>query len=241
MGTAISLDIADALEEAVLWSLADEAFAWLREVDERFSTYKPDSELNRLQRGELVGDECSPDMRFVLRECVRLCTESGGYFDAYATGRIDPSGYVKGWSIQVASDRLAAGGAVNHCLNAGGDICVRGEPAPGRQWRIGILHPWEKSKLAWVLAVSDTAIATSGTYERGPHVINPFTGQGARELRSVTVVGRDLALADAYATTALAMGLPGLEWLAGLDGYESAVLTEDGRGFQSGGLPIAAV
>jgi thiamine biosynthesis lipoprotein len=240
MGTAISLEITDLLDRQDLRTLADEVFAWFREVDERFSTYKPDSELNRLHRGELTRDECSTDMHRVLDECAWLWTATSGYFDVCATGRLDPSGYVKGWSVQVASNRLAERGAVNHCINAGGDICLRGEESPGQPWRIGVLHPWERTKLAWVLSVTDMAIATSGTYERGLHVINPYTGLGMDELRSVTVVGPDLALADAYATTAMAMGLSGLDWLSGLVGYESAVITEDGRGFQSGGLPEAA-
>jgi thiamine biosynthesis lipoprotein len=62
----------------------------------------------------------------------------------------------------------------------------------------------------------------------------------ATELRSVTVVGPDLGTADAYATAALAMGPAGLDWLATVDGHESAVVTEDGRCFRSAGLPTAA-
>jgi thiamine biosynthesis lipoprotein len=91
-----------------------------------------------------------------------------------------------------------------------------------------------------VLAVGDGAVATSGTYERGDHVFNPRGGGPARGLRSVTVVGADLALADAYATTALAMGEPGLAWLAGRTGYECAAVTDDGRAFTSQRLPLAA-
>jgi FAD:protein FMN transferase len=152
----------------------------------------------------------------------------------YATGRLDPSGYVKGWSVQVASDRLVAAGSTNRCINAGGDVYVRG------RWRIGIQHPWERMKVAWVVDAVDTAVATSGIYERGTHVVNPFTGNGATELVSVTVVGPDLGLADAYATAAAAMGRKALEWLASLDGYESAVITADGEAFTSPGLPLAA-
>jgi thiamine biosynthesis lipoprotein len=225
MGTAVSVDVATE-------AMADGVFAWLREVDERFSTYKPGSEVNRLDRGELSADSCSPDLRHVLAECARLWQVTGGYFDAYATGRLDPSGYVKGWSVQVASDRLVAAGSADHCINAGGDVCVRG------RWRIGVQHPWERMKVAWIVDAVDTAVATSGSYERGAHVVNPFTGKGAAELASVTVVGPDLALADAYATAAVAMGRKALEWLAALEGYESAVITSDGDAFTSPGLPL---
>ncbi|WP_027343231.1 FAD:protein FMN transferase [Hamadaea tsunoensis] len=252
MGTAISIDVvspADTQEDVA--ELIEAAFAWFREVDARFSTYKPASEVSRIDR--IPASERSDDLRHVQDACARLWEFTGGYFDAYATGRFDPSGYVKGWSVQAASDRLAAAGALDHCINAGGDVCVRGRPAApsgtdgddgddgddsGPYWRIGVRHPWEERKLAWVLGVTDTAVATSGTYERGLHVIDPFTGQGAHELRSVTVVGPDLALADAYATAALAMGRAGLAWLGRLDGYESAVITEDGRAYASDGLPV---
>jgi FAD:protein FMN transferase len=241
MGTAISVQLSDPLPAATLDRLADQTFDWLREVDERFSTYKVDSEVNRLDRGELTAERGSPLLRDVLDACADLWRATDGYFDAHATGRLDPSGYVKGWSVQVASDRLMAAGATNHWVNAGGDVRLRGGPVPGQPWRIGIAHPWEKDKVAWVLAGTDLAVATSGTYERGFHVVDPHTGQAAAALCSVTVVGTDLGTADAYATAAVAMGTPGLDWLARLanqNGYESAVITEDGRAFTSAGLPV---
>nr|WP_184833250.1 FAD:protein FMN transferase [Allocatelliglobosispora scoriae] len=237
MGTAVSLDLADPFDADRLHALADGVFAWLREVDDRFSTYRADSEVNRLQRGALDHREISADLRHVLAECVRLGDETGGWFDAYATGSLDPSGYVKGWSVQVAADRLSAAGAGNFCLNAGGDIRVRGHSSTGRPWRIGVQHPLQRTKLAWVLEVDDTAIATSGAYERGDHVIDPFTGRGATGLSSVTVLGPDLGIADAYATAAFAMGERGIGWLAGHPGHDYAVLAADGRAYTSPGLP----
>ena len=235
----VSLHLADDLPTADLSALADEVFAWLRAVDERFSTYKADSEVSRLARGELRREECSPDLTHVLDRCAELWQATDGYFDAYAAGSFDPSGYVKGWAVQVATDRLVAAGSVNHWLNAGGDIRLHGRPAPGPAWRIGIQHPFQPQRLAWVLTGTDLAVATSGTYARGLHVIDPFTGAPADELCSVTVVGPDLCLADAYATAALAMGRRGLDWLAKLDGYESAVVTAVGEAYRSPGLPVA--
>jgi FAD:protein FMN transferase len=238
MGTAISLDLGGDLPYPKLSLLADEVFGWLRLVDERFSTYRPDSEVCRLDRGELRVEDGSADLRAVLDRCATLWRDTDGYFDVYATGRLDPSGYVKGWAVQVASDRLLGAGSVNHCLNAGGDVRVRGGPGPGQPWRVGIRHPWDPSAVCWVLAGTDLAIATSGTYERGPHVVDPHRGVPATALRSVTVVGPDLGAADAYATAALAMGAVGLDWLARLDGHASAVVTADGGAFRSDGLPL---
>jgi FAD:protein FMN transferase len=238
MGTAVSLDLADPLPAERLSELADEVFGWLHEVDRRFSTYRPDSEVSRLGRGELSRQDCSADLRHVLDECGRLWSVTGGWFDAHATGRFDPSGYVKGWSVQVAVDRLVAAGVGDLCLNAGGDICVRGRSAAGRPWRIGVRHPVDAGRLAWVTELTGGAIATSGGYERGAHVLDPFTGRGADGLLSVTVAGPDLALADAYATAAFAMGRAGPGWLAGLDGWTWAAITADGQSY--GTLTLAA-
>ncbi|MEH0937708.1 FAD:protein FMN transferase [Micromonospora psammae] len=238
MGTAISLDLADDLPAATLHELAEETFDWLREVDARFSTYRDDSEVSRLDRGELALAEASADLRAVLERCADLWGATDGYFDAYATGRLDPSGYVKGWSAQVASDRLVAAGAVNHCLNAGGDIRVRGRSSAGRPWRIGVRHPWDAAATCLVLTGTDLAVATSGVYERGHHVIDPRRGEPARGLRSVTVLGADLGVADAYATAAVAMGAAGIGWLDRLPDHLHAVVTDDRRLLHSTDLPL---
>jgi FAD:protein FMN transferase len=235
MGTVVSIELADPLPDSVLTEMIADVCAWLHEVDARFSTYRPDSEVNRFQRRELALDDCSADLRHVLDACADLWRETDGYFDAYASGPLDPSGYVKGWSVEVASARLAAAGSTRHSLNAGGDVRMRGLNSDGNPWRVGIRHPWEADKLSWVLNLTDAAVATSGTYERGDHVRNPRTGGPARGLRSVTVVGPDLARADAYATAGLAMGEAGITWLAKLAaaGYDSAVVTDDGQAFTS--------
>jgi thiamine biosynthesis lipoprotein len=242
MGTAVSIELADDdRPESELRGLIADVSEWLHEVDARFSTYKEDSEVSRLRRGEVTAADCSADLRHVLDACADLWRDTDGYFDAYAAGPLDPSGYVKGWSVEVASERLAAAGCTNHYINAGGDIRMRGHHPDGGPWRVGIRHPWEADKLSWVLALTDGAIATSGTYERGDHVINPRTGEPARGLCSVTIVGANLATADAYATAALAMGEAALGWLAKLavDGYDSAVVTDDGRAFSSANHPAA--
>jgi thiamine biosynthesis lipoprotein len=228
MGTTISLDVPGAPD-----ALGDDLVAWFREVDDRFSTYKSDSEVSTYAGAP------SPLMKEVLDRCATLWTQTSGYFDIHATGALDPSGFVKGWSVQVASDRLLAAGYGDHCVNAGGDICVRGRSASGAPWRIGVRHPWIEDQLCCVITGTDLAVATSGVYERGHHVVDPFTAKPPSGLRSVTVVGPDLGDADAYATAALAMGTAGLAWLGTLSGYESAVVTDDRRLFHSPGLPLA--
>lgn len=237
MGTTVTVEIVDPRPAARLAALADEVFAFLHEVDARFSTYRADSEVSRLNAGDPV--EPSPVLREVLARCSDLWRRTNGYFDAYATGRLDPSGFVKGWAVQVASDRLLAAGAVNHCVDAGGDVRARGRSASGQPWRIGIRHPFQRDAVCAVVTGTDLAAATSGVYERGPHVLDPFTGAPARGLRSVTVVGPDLGEADALATAALAMGPAGIAWLSTVEGYASAVVTDDGRFLCSANLPLA--
>jgi thiamine biosynthesis lipoprotein len=76
--------------------------------------------------------------------------------------------------------------------------------------------------------VVDAGIATSGRYERGDHVLDPRTGNPVTGLASVTVVGPDLGLADAYATALMVMGaVDGLEWLRTRAPYEAMAITDD--------------
>lgn len=229
MGTAISLDLRDP---AVSPGAIDAMFDHLRDIDSRFSTYRPDSEISRLGRGEVSPEACSRDVREVLERCEALRALSNGYFDIRAhrsDGGLDPSGFVKGWAVEAAAAILDAAGARNYCLNAGGDVITSGEPKPGRPWRVGIRHPELPDLLATVLETRDLAVATSGAYERGAHITDPHTGLGPAGLLSVTVVGAKLSEADAYATAAYAMGPDGLSWIASLTGYAGCIITADRR------------
>jgi thiamine biosynthesis lipoprotein len=233
MGTAVSVHLTTPLPETTLARLANGVFAWMRLVDHRFSTYRADSEVNRLHRGEIQLRDASTDLRQVLETCADLWRDTAGSFDVYATGRLDPSGYVKGWATQVASDRLTEAGCPDHCINAGGDIRLRGHPAPATPWRAGIRDPWRADKLCLVVEGTNLAIATSGVYERGRHIVDPHAGVPATGLRSVTVIGDDLGRCDAYATAALAKGTGGLHYLSLLDGHDYATVTDDGESYAS--------
>ncbi len=229
MGTAISLDLRDP---SIAPAAVDAAFDRLRDIDMRFSTWKAESEISRLGRGELSAEECSPDVRDVLERCEGLRAVTRGFFDIRRhrlDGRLDPSGFVKGWAAESAAGILVAAGARNFCLNAGGDVIARGEPAPGRPWRIGVRHPELPDRLATVIEAHDLAVATSGGYERGDHIIDPHTGRPPSGLLSVTVVGPDLSEADAYATAAFAMGREGLSWIDSLPGYAGCMITDQRR------------
>jgi thiamine biosynthesis lipoprotein len=161
----------------------------------------------------------------------------GGFFDARASGTLDPSGLVKGWSVDVASELLVEAGSNSHCINAGGDIRMRGEPGPGRPWRIGISHPLFPGRLTIIVTGHDLAVATSGTAERGLHITDPFTRGPAAGLAGVTVVGPDLTLADSYATAAMAMGLDAPAWLARLPDHEAYLIDASGHAWWTAGFP----
>jgi thiamine biosynthesis lipoprotein len=236
MGTVVSLDVRDAPARAD--SAIAAALAWLHDVDARFSTYRADSEVCRLDRGELLLADASPDVRRVLERCAQLRRETGGFFDERATGVLDPSALVKGWAAQGAADMLTAGGLTDFCLNAGGDVVARGGALPEPSWRVGIQHPLDRAAVAARVRVCDLAVATSGSYERGAHVIDPHSGTATAGLLSVTVVGPDLGAADAYSTAAYAMGLDGPAWTLGLDGYESLTILADGTVLSTPGFPL---
>lgn len=229
MGTVVSIEVR---EPSVAPKVLDAVIDQLRDIDARFSTYRADSEVSRLARDELAEAECSPDVRHVLAACDHLAAVTDGAFSARASGpngSLDPSGFVKGWAIEEAAWRIDSAGGRNYWISAGGDIVARGESSPGQPWRVGIQHPDRAEAVAAVLAVSDRAVATSGTYERGAHIRDPRTGVAPTGLRSVTVVGPRLAFTDAYATAVFVMGLDGLAWLETQGDYAGLAITDDDR------------
>ena len=236
-GTVITLDVRDDIDEEVI----DGCFDWFRRVDDLFSTWRPDTEIMRIGRGTLLPEDASPEVREVLDLCEQMRLESYGAFDISVganpdlparPGRapLDPSGLVKGWAVAKAGEMLRNAGASSFFVTAGGDLVARGRPQHDEAggWRVGVQHPWERDRVAAVLSISDRAVATSGRYERGEHIIDPRSGRPAEGLASVTVVGPDLAVADAYATATMVLGpVDGMPWLASRVGYEGMAIGDD--------------
>jgi thiamine biosynthesis lipoprotein len=235
MGMPIVADIRDDIGDAQL----DRVFDWLRLVDKTFSTYRDDSEVSRLNRGELQLEDAHPDVREVLARCEELRLETNGYFDMRAgrNGGLDPSGLVKGWAVDRAAALLDEAGIRNYALSAGGDMVLRGGALPDAAWRVGIQHPLDSTQIADVVEGSNLAVATSGEYARGRHVFDPHTGQPPAGVLSVTVTGPDLGTADAFATAAFAMGAKGPHWTARLRGYEAMTILADERVLKTPGFP----
>src|SRR4029077_18854660 len=236
MGTMVSLEVR---EPSVDPGAVDAAFALLHEIDARFSPFKADSEISRLANGELAEADCSLDVRQVLAACDHLAATTNGAFDARyhrPDGRLDPSGFVKGWALEEAGWLLESAGARNYWLNAGGDIVARGGSEPGLPWRVGIRHPDRPDRVGAALSVRDRAVATSGAYERGDHIVDPLSMAAPVGLRSVTVVGPALAFTDAFATAIYVMGLSGLDWIMAEPDYAALVITDDDRSIWTPGM-----
>jgi thiamine biosynthesis lipoprotein len=226
MGTVFSIDIRDdgGWDDA-LAAVVD----WLHTVDAVFSTYRDDSELNRIRRGELRIAAAHPDFRPVLEICAQVQTATGGAFSALRDGRIDPTGLVKGWAVERASRLLRARGAANHAVNGGGDVQLAGEAAPGRPWGVGVVDPHDRTRVLAVVSGRDLAVATSGTAERGAHIVDPTNARPVTGIASATIVGPELSRADPYATAAVVLGRAAIDWIDGVAGYEALLVTAEGE------------
>jgi thiamine biosynthesis lipoprotein len=239
MGTVVSFDVrpGPARRREVFLALA-EAKRVLHRVDAVFSTWKKESPVSRLRRGEITIGDAPAEVAEVLERCNEARRLSDGWFDPWAMpGGVDPTGLVKGWAAERALDALAAAGVEGAMVSAGGDVAFRGWPEPGRRWRIGVQSPFDRASIVAVVEPPGAA-ATSGSYERGDHVLDPRTGRPAAAAVSATVTGSELALADALATGLLACGPPGLEWFASLDGFEAMVIDPDGAMSATSGFPF---
>ncbi len=238
MGTVVSFAVRPrAGHGATVAEALRQAVSWLHWVDATFSTYRADSQISRLARGELRIGACDSRVAEVLELCEFEHTASGGYFSSMVGGRLDPSGLVKGWSIELASRLLSSHGLGDHIVNGGGDVRSSGRPGPDASWQIGVAHPLHPGWLTTVVSGTDLAVATSGTAERGAHVLDPFTGRPPSGLASVTVVGTDLTRVDSVATAAFAMGEKAQPWLERLDGFEAYAVTDSGMAWWTSGYP----
>lgn len=232
MGMPVTIDVRAGADAALL----EAAYADLRMIDAVFSPFRPDSAVSRINDGRLDIADAGPLMAEVLTLCDRFEATTRGYFSAWHDGRLDPSGLVKGWAIARACTLLDRAGCRDYFVDAGGDVRTRGHAGPGQPWRVGIRHPVERDKVARVVLATDLAVATSGTYEKGTHIRDPHTGQPAKELLSMTVVGPDIVVADVLATAAFAMGPDGLGLIAEHPGYEGLAIDRQLQGTSTSGF-----
>ncbi len=200
----------------------------LQRADAVFSTWKMNSPMSRLRRGEITTEQAPPEVAEVLEECAKARELTDGWFDPWAMpGGVDPTGYVKGWAAQRALGALVSTETWGAIVNAAGDIASYGSMGHTEAFRIGIVDPFTPRRLACVVELTG-AIATSGTAERGNHLIDPYSGRRTARVASASVSGPDLGLADALATAVAVAGEAGLSLVETLEDYEALVIGHDG-------------
>jgi FAD:protein FMN transferase len=218
MGMPITVHVVDdpANGEAL-----DAVFNDFTLLDRTFSPYLLDSAVSQINRRELRLEDAGQLVNQAIELCRLYEHATAGYFSAWINGRFDPSGLIKGWAIDRASSILDHNGFRDYFVDAGGDVQTRGRNAKGGLWRVGIRHPMERDKVARVVLADGLAVATSGTYEKGEHILDPHSGKPANTWLSFTVVGPDILQADVYATACCAMGIAGLDFVSRIAGYDA--------------------
>lgn len=205
-------------------------------IDEKFSTYKPESEISKINRGEIADDAQSDDMKIIFMLAEETKQRTDGFFDIRKPdGSRDPSGIVKGWAIWNTAKLIEVRGFKNFYVDAGGDIETRGVDERGKQWTVGIRNPLthgtpRQNEIVKTIYApkSGIGIATSGTYIRGKHIYNPKNGAAADEMVSLTVIGPNIYEADRFATAAFAMGKTGIHFIEKIPGLEGYMIDEKG-------------
>ena len=213
-GTILFLDVASTtLSREEIDLVVDKVRAFVYEVDELFSTYKAGSVISQLRRSEIEIEQCPGDVKEVWNACARASELTDGAFNPWAVeGGFYPSGYVKGWASDRCSQLLVDAGCENVQVNAAGDLTLRGGQSDLAPWAIGVVNPDNTQEVLRIFEITDGAIATSGHYERGAHIHDPYTGIFAIGAKSATVMGPDGGLADALATALMVAGEDGAAW-----------------------------
>lgn len=230
MGLPISIDIPDCADSTAFTA----AFSRLRQIDRDYSPYKATSIVSQVRTGSLALDALPAEQQQVLHDCQTWKAKTNGYFDAfYDHDTYEPSGYVKGWAIQQAAEVLLAKHITTFCINAGGDILLR---SSGKHiWRIALQHPLQPHAVMGTVEAANQAIATSGTYARGNHIIDPTAHSPANSILSATVIGPAIIDADVYATALCAMGYQkAVAFAKILPGYRIIIVGQDLQAFDSG-------
>lgn len=228
MGTVFRITVLDADARV---AEVDRAFEWLRWVEQTFSVFLHDSEITRIGDGRLRTVDASKAVQDVLSDCEALSETTGKRFSIRSQQEsrpgLDPSGYVKGWSVDRAASALIAAGVMRFTIDAGGDILCVGTAPSGSGWRVGLRLPSTPDAMGAVLTIAMGAVATSGTYFRGDHIWGDRRRDG--EIVSATVVGPSLGIADSLATAIFADQAESLAWMSAFPDYGVALMTNDGR------------
>jgi thiamine biosynthesis lipoprotein len=233
MGMPVTVQIVDsnATDEDI-----QDVFAYLHYIDQKFSTYKKDSEISQINRGEVKHLDYSNEMQKVLASCEETKQLTDGYFDINLNGILDPSGIVKGYAIWQAAQILKKKGYANFYVEIAGDIQVFGKNEDGESWKVGIQNPFNLKEIIKIVRLSNKGIATSGNYQRGKHILNPKTKLAADEIAGISVIGPNVYEADRFATAAFAMGEEGIKFIGRIKGFAGYMVRNDRTAVMTGGF-----
>jgi thiamine biosynthesis lipoprotein len=155
------------------------------------------------------------------------------FFNA-ANVRIDLGGIAKGYAVDNGIQILKEQGVTNALVTAGGDTRLLGDRR-GRDWVVGIRDPRDKAKQAVLLPLSNTAMSTSGDYERYfedngkryHHILSPKTGKSATGVQSVSIISNSSTANDALSTAVFVLGVnAGLDLINQLEGVDAIIMDE---------------
>jgi len=224
MGTVVSLisRADDATRSAVedLFSAADE----------RFSLYRPESELSQVAAGTITLVNASPELRETYAAALDWRHRTAGAFTPNRPdGVVDLNGIVKAAAMRDAATVLKRAGCRDFCLNVGGDILVAGAQPDGNPWTVGLVDPRNSGALVCSIVIDGArrAVATSGSAERGDHIWLGGSG-GPAEFLQASVVANDIVTADVLATSIIAGGWATLDDITSR--WDVDVLTVDRAG-----------
>jgi thiamine biosynthesis lipoprotein len=244
MGTVASIHVYDEASTAHVDAAVASVLAELERLEEIFSTFRPNSQISRVNRGELSLFDCDPEVIEVMDACTWLEHASDGAFAARRPEpphALDPAGFVKGWAAERSARALTDAGLGRWYLAVGGDICTSGAPPGADHWEFALADPYDASRaIAGVDLPAGHAIATSGVGARGLHLWHGTTGEAVAQFASLTVVGPSLMWADAFATAAFARGADGLAWLERFDDYVGFAVDHGGGVVRGSSMPMAA-
>ncbi|MHB1251786.1 MAG: FAD:protein FMN transferase [Acidimicrobiales bacterium] len=240
MGTVVTFDVynQNGISPEAFLPFLQEAVAVLHHADKVFSTWKANSPLSQLRRGEISLGEAPPEVTDVLDLCALAKGQTNGWFDPWALpGGVDPTGFVKGWSTQLSLAHLVDAPITGAIINAAGDIASFGGLDESTPFRVGITDPLAPPTLSCAMELKG-AVATSGIYERGKHLVNPFTREAGTRAASASVTGPDLGTCDAWATALAVGGGEVLELIERTNGYEALAISTDGSREWTTGFPM---
>jgi thiamine biosynthesis lipoprotein len=228
--TPYHVTYADGPDAGIVQQAVD---AELARIDAMASTWREDSELMRYNRADDPESfVLSPQLKWLIERAKAIEAQTGGAFSLRpGGGAIDLSGIAKGYAVDRVVELLQREYGIKDCLvDIGGEVRAVGDRPGHDGWRVGIYLPTDRTDIeAPVLQLSDNSVATSGTYFKGDHILDPATGKPIEnELLSASVIHPSNTTADALATAMVVMGPGrGLAWAAD-NGVHVIFLLKDG-------------